>query len=272
MKNIVSGILLLGLLFGVSCVSEQNDSSQKASALLKQSRENLKQISYKATLVMRPNPKIETYTRIYNKWNQIGTNDRRIETYSGKIDASSSASIAFIQIKNSEGDFYIFGNTAIKSPESLTPLPKDIEKYEQGEHATYTLADGFHGGIPCYIITKKIQADDERCNSFIRLMPNFMKNNKTPEELKELFRSQFPSTEINYIGKNDGFICESTYYNVNGKQIISLDYRDVELNVPLDDNLFKIPENCTVIKPNSQNEFDKILRELRNKGSKPLRK
>ncbi len=269
MRNIVLSVLLF---FGVSCANEQNDPSQKARALLKQGKENLKRISSKATLVIKPNPKIETYTRIYNKWNPSGTNDQRIETYSGKIDASSSASVVSIQIKNSGGDFYIFGNMAIKSPESLTPLPKDIEKYEQGENATYYMADGFHGGIPCYIITKKIQADDERYKSFIRLMPNFMKNNKTPEELKELFRSQFPSTVISYIGKNDGFIYEYTHYNVNGKQTISFEYRDVELNMPLDDNLFKVPENCTVIKPKNNDEFNKIVSELSNKGSKSPQK
>lgn len=245
-------MLSLCLLFCESCLNAQEDASQKAKDLLKMGLKNQKRMSYKSTHINNKAGKKET-TTIYSKNNQDGTNYRRYEV----IEEADSVP-SYLTISNNAGDFKIIGNTAIKAnfQMHINEIP------EQGEEAAYSLTEGEHRGLPCYIVTKKIQANEERFNSFIKAMPNDLIGNKTPDQQKELFASVFPTVEVYSIGKNDGFIWAYTYYNVRGKKIGSVDYGDVELNAVLDDNLFKIPDHYIIRVASTRAEYNKIVSEL----------
>lgn len=258
------------LLLSVSCLSIQDNSQSKVAIdILNKGRENLKLMSYKSTVIDSTGKKGCIVT--YNKSNPDGTIYQRQERYvSRNIENYSPISI---NIKNSNGNFYILGNTAVKADFDSQINKKSSRLGMQGfeKHATYSLSDGSYNNIACFIVTQKIQPDEDSYNDFMNLMPDSLKSNKTPEQLKTLFKHNFPATCITYIGKNDSFIYKLTSYDTNGKEIFSTDYGNVEFNVSLNDNLFKIPDSCAIVKASKPEEFNKIVRDLMEKV-KPIHK
>lgn len=254
--NVLLPVLLLCC---VSCLNAQDDSAQKAKEIYKRGKENIKKMTYKATLVENKG-KLKTIRIIYNRSNPDGTRDQRYESITEGYSP-------FIIITNKDGSFQLIGEAALK--DYYERSRREIS--EQGEQATYSLAEGVHRGIPCYVVTKKTLPDEGRYKSYVDFLPDDLKKDKTPEELKEFFNNAFHVTDIYYIGKNDGFNYEYTSYNIRGKKT-SFDYGDVELNAVLDDKPFKIPENFTVRTAKSQDEYYKIHAELKNKELEPLLK
>lgn len=250
-KNVVLPAILL---LCASCLNAQNDSSQKAKDIFKQGKENMKKMTYKATL---PNTKMTTV--IYNKGNPDGTNCYRYE--------SKSENYTYLTIKNQHGDFELIGNTALKAN---FKQGRD-EMSEEGEQAEYSMAEGKHKNIPCYIVTKKTKLDEGRYESFIKSFSgvNYLISNYSPEQLRELFENTFPATDICYIGKKDGFTYEHIVYNVHGLKHYSVKYDNVELNIPLDNGLFKIDGKFAVRESKNRDEYFKIMMELMNKEMEP---
>jgi outer membrane lipoprotein-sorting protein len=239
-------IAMLLLLFCISCLNAQDDVSQKAQALLKKGKENLKRMNYKSIFVDNTGKTKVTYT-VYNKSNPDGTNYWRFEANAGEPAPRT------LTIRNCNGNFSIYGNTAIKANCQLGR--SDVS--EQGEHAAYSLSEGSHQGIPCYIVTKKIQPDDGRYNSFIKSFSGSGLK-YSPAQLRELFEKSFPTIEVYLVGKNNNFIYEYTHYNIRGNKITNINYGDVELNAALDDKLFEIPGSFCIRVANTPAEYDKI--------------
>jgi hypothetical protein len=246
------------LLCCVSCSSLKKDPSQEAKEIYKRGKENMKKMSYKATFYEPGGTSIT-----YNKYNPDGTIYSRVEA---KFDEFPP----YLAIKNNDGEYIIYGNTALKAN-----FQKTTEMSEEGEQAEYSLAEGHHSNIPCYIVTKKTKPDEGRYNSFIKSFSGvnyLIISGDSTEELRERFEKTFPATEICYIGKNDGFTYKQIRYNVHGKKQYSPSYDKVELNPFLDDNLFKISDNLTVIVANTPIEYDKIDNELFKKDLEPVLK
>jgi outer membrane lipoprotein-sorting protein len=255
-RNVVLPLLLLCC---VSCSSLKKDPSQEAKDIYTRSKESMKKISYKSTLVENKG-KVKTTRTIYHRVNPDGTNDYRYESI-------TEGNPPFTIITNKDGRFQLIGNAALKDYHESNRR----EVPEQEEQATYSLAEGVHRGLPCYIITRKKEPDEKQYNRYTERLPDDLKKDKSPEELKELFDKSFSVTEVCYIGKNDGFNYEYAYYNIHGKKT-SMDYGDVELNPVLDDKVFKIPENFTVRSTKNQDEWIKIFMELHNKELEPMLK
>lgn len=252
-------MLPLLLLCSVSCSSLKQDPSQEAKEIYARSKESMKKMSYKSTLVENKG-KVKTTRIIYHKVNPDGTNDQRFESI-------SQGSSPFIMITNKDGNFQFIGNTALK--QYIEDARRETP--EQEEQATYSLAEGAHRGIPCYIITRKKEPDEKQFKRYTERLTDAQKKDKSPEELKESFDKSFGVTEVCYIGKNDGFNYEYAYYTIHGKKM-SIDFGDVELNPVLDDKLFKIPDNFTVRVAKNQDEWFKIFMELYNKEREPMMK
>ena len=249
-RNIVLPMLLLCC---VSCSSLKKDPSQEAKEIYKRGKENMKKMSYKASWLEAG----DITTTIYNKGNPDGTYCTRSE--------SRSDDFSFLSIKNKDGEYNIYGDTALKAN-----FQRTTEATEKDEHAEYSMANGYHKNIPCYVVTKKTEADEGKCASFIKSLSDV--DDYSPEQLKELFENSFTATEICYIGKDDGFTYEHTCYNVYGQKRYSVSYNKVELNIPLDDKLFSIPANITVKVGNNYKEYNKIELELIDKELEPMLK
>jgi hypothetical protein len=227
------------------------ENAKLAKEILGKGKENLKRINYKSTYVDDTNGKKGTRI-ICNKSNPDGTNDYRYE------NSVEGAFYTSLMIRNRDGNFDIYRNTAVKS----TFDDGYDGMSEQGEQAAYSLSEGSHRGIPCYVITKKIQPDEGRYDSYLKHMEKVLVNKYTAAQLKNSFESAFPTIEVFHIGKNDGFIYEYTYYNVRGQKAAFTNYGDVELNASLDDKLFEIPDNFIIRIANNPTEFNDITGDL----------
>ena len=237
-------LLPVFFLFCIASLNAQNsEDSQKAKAILLKGKENLQKMKYKSFLInYEYTGKPESSVTIYNKFNPDGTTSQRYE-YNSK-----TSSYRYLSITTKDGDFRIYGKTAVKTAYQRGRC----EMSGQGEQATYSLSEGFHRDIPCDVVTKKIAPDETLYNNFVK---SFAENQiKTSEEFRGLFEDYCPVTEVYYIGKYGKFIYKYEFYNIRGKKIVETNYGDVELNASLDDRLFDIAGNFNIIIANNLEE------------------
>ena len=237
-------LVSLAAFLGVACGDLLAQEHLNAKDILARGIENLKRINYKATFIKNEGKETAT-TIIYNKSNLDGTNYRRIET---KYSNDPSCQI---YIENQDGCFDIIGDTAIKS----NWLPANTEILDQDTQETYSVLDGYHQDIPCYVITKNIKADEKKYYKVISIIPPELIKNYSQYQKKELFKNTFSTLKVYYIGKQDYFIYEEMDYNIKGQKTNSLNYGTVELNIALNDKLFQISNKLNVKVANTANDF-----------------
>lgn len=235
---------ILPTVFFLFCIAHinagNNENSLKAKAILLKGKENLQKMNYKSFFInYEYTGKPDYSVTILNKFNQDGTTSQRYE-YNSK-----TSSYRYLSITNKDGEFRIYGKTAVKTAYKRGRG----EMSDRGEIATYSMEDGFHRDIPCDVITKKIAPDETRYNNFANSFP--ADPIRTPEELKGLFEDYCPVTEVYYIGKYGKFIYKYDFYNIRGKKIVETNYGDVELNASLDDRLFDVAGNFNILIANN---------------------
>ena len=255
-------LLFFACFFIASFSNAQNNNSEKAKAILAAGKKNLKRMSYKYSITRGTGKHIRT-TSTYHKANPDGTTYYRYESI--RTGASSSS---YLYIRNNAGAFQIIGDIAVKcSPKLFLPEKGVIEA---GANATYSLKNGTHLDIPCYVVSKKVKPTEKNYRNFMK--PEIKEGKKTPAQLKKFYKESFPVLQIYYIGKKNGFIYQSSSYNVNGKKTGSLNRGIVELNASLDDKLFQIPENYTIRIANNSKEFIKLYTKAIRENKRKKRK
>ena len=255
-------LLFFACFFIASFLNAQNNNSEKAKAILDAGKKNLKRMSYKFSIIQGAGKNKRT-TSTYHKANPDGTTYYRYESI-----RTGASSPSYLTIINNAGTFRIIGNIAVKC--SFKQFLSAEEVSEQETDATYSLKNGTHLNIPCYIVSKKIKPTEKKYRNFMK--PEIKEGKKTPAQLKKFYKEAFPVLQIYYIGKKNGFIYQSSSYNVNGKKTGSLNRGIVELNASLDDKLFQIPENYTIRIANNSKEFIKLYTKAIRENKRKKRK
>lgn len=243
------------LLLCASCLNIREDASQKAERILRESLDKLSSTSHKKTIFLNTQREARQIV-IYTKIKHDGTTNSRSEQFLLNPKDSLSTPMSIITIKNKDGNFVIIGDTVV---ELLFEMKNtgDILKPE----FRYSLSNGLYKNIPCYIITQKTTFDNDSYDEYISLHPHLVKK-LAPEQLKLLAERIFAAKIINYIDMDSGVIYEASGYNANGEKINSSEYELIDSSTELSDELFKIPENCSVVKANTMEDLSKITRKL----------
>ena len=87
--------------------------------------------------------------------------------------------------------------------------------------------------------------------------------NRTLASLKNMPKvnvgDTLPFLTIVYVRKQDYIIVGQEFYSKRGDLISSQTYSDVRVNVPLDDNLFKVPKSHKVITANTPSDLSNAI-------------
>jgi hypothetical protein len=198
-----------------------------------------KEILEKAENNMRGNGDIRTYTsseetkdpksgiisasKTFVKLNPDGTEWRRLETLT-KMRFGTSVEMGKAFLINDEGLWEIYGDTAVKwafyKPKPSNAIEKDII-------IGYDVKKSKCDEVNCYLVTEK-----------------YLKSDKIVKA------KQYS------IGENDLFIYSTKEYEENGKENPrkAINYRNVKINIPIEDALFKIEDTMKIVIANSIDE------------------
>lgn len=189
--------------------------------------------------------------KVFQKLNSDGSTYRRIETIGVRIN--------ILSIKNSEGLFYIFGNSNIALK---TAYEYKYKKYDKG--IKYEIKTGYYKKIPCYIITQKIPCNED---SFALFMKNEAKEHieRNGDKLRAWYFKHCIPVKVYYIGKNDNFIYKKLKYDKSGKLHSEFSIDNVNLNPVINDNIFQIPPDCKITICKTQEEYRKVEMDIVHK-------
>ena len=205
-KRKVQSLLGLVLLTGCFCSSAADGN---ASEILARAGEIAARTSYTAEL-------LSPSSRPQHAWVKKSPDGKSFS----RVESTLADGRKIVLLHNSKGSFTMIAGKVVRD----APLPEVVKKdLSPAPEKHYTLAEGMHGKIACYIVT--VEA-----------------------------KGAFAFKQEYYIGKKDSFIYQWNLYDGKGKKISSLGYADVKLNPPMDDSLFELPENADVTVSKSREE------------------
>lgn len=235
----------------------KNVTSKEAKNILAKALKLQKTRSFAAT---KSSGEGKIFQKIFQRLNSDGTTYKRVE-----IKCSVLPTRLFI--KNDSGRFDIFENLNIALKSNFEQTFMDYDKY-----ASYTIKTGVYKKIPCYIINKKIEANEDTFQIFIKGLPDALKKGRTPKQLKRDFEDSFFAVIVYHIGKEDSFIYSVAFYTINGKLSSENSYKTVNLNPKLSDSLFVVPSNSSIEIANNFSQYLKKDKELIIKSNAQYRK
>ena len=155
-----------------------------------------------------------------------------------------------IQISNSEGTWFLKGTTAIKA-DFMTKIDANAQEASkssinlQGAGTTYSMDELELNGIKCHVITVRVST--EQWNENVQNTTKAMGDIANSPAIIKIISDQVPVVTVYYIGTDDGFVYSTRKFNSNGVNVSDLTYKDVKFGIPLDPNLFKIPQDYKVV-------------------------
>jgi hypothetical protein len=166
-------------------------------------------------------------TKTFVKINPDGTEWSRLESLY-KIQGETSMKTRTIYLSNDEGDWEIYGDTAVKWAFYKPKPSNDIEK---GITINYDIKKSKHNEVNCYLVTER-----------------YMKSN-------EIVKVKQYS-----VGENDYFIYLTMEYDKNGKENtkMTMNHQNVKINIPLEDSLFKVKDSMKIVIANSIDEANEV--------------
>lgn len=175
-----------------------------------------------------------------------GTTETRseIDTTIGKL------TFHLIQITNSEGTWFLNRKTAVKAG-FISNINSNAEAVTKASisapatDATYTQEDAELNGTQCHVITQRISDAqlNQNVENTVKAVGDLVKGPGALQAVKD----QVPAVTVYYIGTDDGFIYSTRKLNANGGSISDLTYKDVKFNIPLDPNIFKVPQDYKIV-------------------------
>ena len=243
-KSIV--VFLSVMLLGNSILGE-NLTAEQAENILNKALKLQETRSYTSVTPIGKD-KSKIISKVFQKLNSDGITYRRGE--------SIGLHVTVLSIENSEGLFYIYGNSNVAVKLAFKYKYKD---YDKG--IKYEIKKGYYKKIPCYIITQKIPCNED---SFAFFMKNKAKAHieRNKDKLRSWYFKRCVVLKIYYIGEKDNFIYKKLSYYKNGKLHTETLYDNVNLNPVINDNLFKLPPNCKIKIARTPQETIKIERDI----------
>lgn len=129
------------------------------------------------------------------------------------------------------------------------------ELYNEG--ASYSVSEEDYHDIPCYKVTVKLPTDQASIDKLAVKFRNGASN------AREHITTRFPFTKTYLVGTDDYFIYSCSFYNLDGKQILSYNWGKVDFKTPIDENIFKTPQG-NIVQLNGNAEKLRYIRSLFN--------
>ncbi|MFZ2657940.1 MAG: hypothetical protein WAX69_23615 [Victivallales bacterium] len=248
-RNVNSISILTGFLFVISlCSYSQEDSSKKAEEILGKAKGNMIGEGDIKSFIAEDEEILEDksrlITRYYKKFNQDGTSWYRMEDIT--VDSKNKQVDISVYLENDEGSWKIIGDVAIKRL-YVDKISKDAaEKVQQKTEKEiftygYEVKDVKINNIDCYQITEKILGD----KSFFKLTRYI-------------------------IDKASSFVYSQAYFDKLGRKTSELLYKNVKLNVSLDDKIFKVDDSFRILIANTVDEFLSFEKKAEEQSAKDL--
>lgn len=264
---------------GVICAADEPhvkptpaaQSSNGAKDVLLKSLAKMGQLSSYTSETDTGNRNSRLTQKIFFRLNPDGTTSERMETIgqatiSGK-PAPSKGSTSITQIRNSDGIYQLLSarKLAIKcvflmDASSIATKIAAVEQPEL-ESAIYGLSERqLPDGEPAYFVKRTdSDAEHQRKIDLVKKTLEVMKL-KDPPNLAE----NVPFLTIYVIRKSDSFLLGTEVYNKEGSVISKIVQSNVRVNIPLADELFRVPEGFKMSSAATPGELVELLSGSKN--------
>lgn len=239
-------ILLLFLL--AACIFALNAAAVSPEQLYRQAVEKMKSTSYKA---VRTNNGITK--EIYSRSNPDGTTDKRTTTAAGPKTT--------LTLQNSQGRFLLYPDQKIAI--RLHVEPQSGEVFDR--YTTWSITEGEHQGIPCYIVNREIAFSEASLRVFREMLPEDIRDTWSASKIRQTFQNEYPRHRIYHIGKDNLFIYAAASYTGTGKFLSESSYDRVEWNPSMKSDLFELPLGFTVKRAYDTNDLSSLIGDVSTK-------
>jgi hypothetical protein len=180
-------------------------------------------------------------------------------------NSAAMALRSFIQILNTEGRWTLIHSKAINLKYMAAASKSVAEERASGDQGgapsddddTYVVKEITYNNMPCYQVTE-IVSDKNKAKA-LELLDN--------PELKRILgagkikASDVPITslKIYYIDKSNFTLYGLEQFDQNGNKTLACYYRKVVFDMPLADDIFKIPDGYQKVTANTKEEYMKYL-------------
>ena len=216
--------ILIAFLFITSLCSYSQDSSKKAKEIYANAKDNLNKLSYK-TILEEKEKNEQIIDMFFHKVSQDGTVFTRREIIRDPLSPTNPLN-PYIVITNDQGRFQLIKGKARALKINYQMSIKEID--ETGLNISYSLSEGDYKGIPCYIITRKIEPNQLAYERYIEALPSYLQQKEKLN--KEGFNAFFSSADVSHIARSDNFFRKIKYYGINGKFRGDREYGVVTIN------------------------------------------
>jgi hypothetical protein len=258
------------LLLSISCIAGHlNAQDAQASTILAQSQkamESLNSQSYSTTTTKKIGTvTVEIVQKIFIKKNSDGTVWQRVETTSSGVMGTRNLEVQNIHIENNDGTWELFPNKRIAVRYEFVEKSRNLMAQTAGslstadspkkDDSTYVLTEKVNDNEPIYVVAKTLSEQTWQ---------------KTREKANQIVAAAYPDSNLDvgdkvpyliesYIRKSDNFLMGQITYSKDGDLLSSIMDTNIQVNLPLADELFLVPDSyksITVTKPEDMVQYE----------------
>jgi len=199
---------------------------------------------------------------LYQRYNPDGIMEMRIDSEYEVAKVKHKT----VFINNREGQWQLTPTTAIKMEfqEALTIMAQQAATgVKKGEltPGTYSLSETAMNDKSYWVVKAVVSEDvQKKVQEALESSPLMQEMRKRTPSLKSI---PFPSVTLYRIGKEDSIIYSTQQYDDDGNRISDVTYESVQINLPLADDIFAIPQNLKRKVARTRNDYATMMAETR---------